>query len=83
MAYASVNSVSPGWISVEAFQKPSARREPKLREQDHRQHPVGRVGSPEDVAGVVAFLLSDAAAFVTGEDLVVDGGMRRKMIYAD
>jgi NAD(P)-dependent dehydrogenase (short-subunit alcohol dehydrogenase family) len=42
---------------------------------------VGRVGQPEDVAAAVSFLASDAAGFITGAELIVDGGMTRKMIY--
>ncbi len=68
-----VNCISPGWI---------ATGKPKLRTKDHAQHPVGRVGRPEDVAGLCAWLLSEEAAFVTGQNLVIDGGMTRKMIYA-
>src|SRR5436853_465770 len=68
-----VNCVSPGWID-------SGKHGP-LRPSDHAQHPVGRVGRPEDVAAAVAYLLSDAAGFVTGAELIVDGGMTRKMIY--
>ena len=49
--------------------------------KDHAQHPVGRVGRPEDVGELVAFLLSDAAGFITGQNFVIDGGMTRKMIY--
>jgi NAD(P)-dependent dehydrogenase (short-subunit alcohol dehydrogenase family) len=45
------------------------------------QHPVGRVGRPEDVAELVAFLLSAAAGFATGQNYPLDGGMTRKMIY--
>jgi NAD(P)-dependent dehydrogenase (short-subunit alcohol dehydrogenase family) len=52
-----------------------------LKPSDHAQHPVGRVGRVEDVAAAVAYLLSDAAGFVTGAELIVDGGMTRKMIY--
>ncbi len=44
---------------------------------------MGRVGRPEDVAEMVAFLLSDAAGFITAQNFVVDGGMTRKMIYVD
>ena len=52
-----------------------------MRNKDHAQHPVGRVGRPEDVGEMVAFLISDAASFITGQNFVVDGGMTRKMIY--
>ncbi|PAU51127.1 oxidoreductase [Pseudomonas sp. PIC25] len=75
-----VNAVSPGWIDA---RDPSARHEAPLGESDHVQHPVGRVGSVEDVASLVAWLLSDNAGFVTGQEFIVDGGMTRKMIYRD
>lgn len=52
-----------------------------MTEADHAQHPTGRVGTVEDVAAMVAWLLSRQAAFVTGQEFVVDGGMTRKMIY--
>jgi NAD(P)-dependent dehydrogenase (short-subunit alcohol dehydrogenase family) len=66
-----VNCISPGWIS----------HQPVRRRQDHAQHPVGRVGRDQDVAELVAYLLSDAAGFVTGQNFVIDGGMTKKMIY--
>ncbi|MGE5094732.1 MAG: SDR family oxidoreductase [Betaproteobacteria bacterium] len=77
-----VNCVSPGWIDVSAWKKASARKAVPLSKADHEQHPAGRVGRPEDVAAIVAYLLSDAAGFITGQNFVVDGGMTRKMIYA-
>ena len=65
-----VNCISPGWIA----KAPVSRK-------DHAQHPVGRAGRPEDIGELVAFLISDAAGFVSGQNFVVDGGMTRKMIY--
>ncbi|MCW8195983.1 SDR family oxidoreductase [Proteobacteria bacterium 005FR1] len=78
-----VNCISPGWIAVEDFKKPAKREEPQLSETDHKQHPAGRVGHPADVASLCHFLLSDKAGFITGENIVVDGGMTRKMIYEE
>jgi NAD(P)-dependent dehydrogenase (short-subunit alcohol dehydrogenase family) len=54
---------------------------PEHSEADRAQHPAGRVGAPEDIADAALYLAS--AGFVTGETLVVDGGMTRRMIYAD
>jgi len=68
-----VNCVSPGWIAT--------RDGVRLSEADHAQHPVGRVGRAEDVADAVAWLCGGGAGFVTGAEIVVDGGMTRKMIY--
>lgn len=67
-----VNCISPGWINVSGE---------KLSKKDHAQHPAGRVGTPEDIAAAVSFLLSDQSGFITGAELIVDGGMTRKMIY--
>lgn len=67
-----VNCISPGWINVTGG---------KLSKTDHAQHPVGRVGTPDDIAAAVSFLLSEQAGFITGAELIVDGGMTRKMIY--
>ena len=73
-----VNAVSPGWIDA---RDPSVRRAEPLSDADHAQHPAGRVGTVEDVAALVAWLLSRSAGFVTGQEFVIDGGMSRKMIY--
>lgn len=67
-----VNCVSPGWIDTQGG---------PLAEADHAQHPAGRVGRPEDVASLVAWLIGPESGFVTGAHFVVDGGMTRKMIY--
>lgn len=76
-----VNCISPGWIDVSEWRKKSQRHKEDLTPEDHLQHPVGRVGRPEDIAAAVAFLASSEAAFVTGANFVVDGGMTRKMLY--
>lgn len=67
-----VNSVSPGWIdtSYAIYEGPDAA-----------QHPAGRVGNPLDIAHMVLYLCSDKAGFITGEDICIDGGMTRQMIY--
>lgn len=75
-----VNAVSPGWIDT----RPETLQDSDpLRLVDHAQHAVGRVGQPEDVGELVAFLLSPAAGFITGQNMVVDGGMSRQMIYRE
>ena len=75
-----VNAVSPGWIDA---RDPAVRRAEPLSDADHAQHPAGRVGTVEDVAAMVAWLLSRQAGFVTGQEFVVDGGMSKKMIYSE
>ncbi len=76
-----VNAILPGWIATDAWQKPSARKAPKLSRQDHAQHPAGRVGTPEDIGAMAIYLLSSASGFVTGQHFVMDGGMTVKMQY--
>jgi len=78
-----VNCISPGWIDTSEWKKKSAKRKPDLSETDHLQHPAGRVGTPEDISSLVAYLCSDEAGFITGANFVVDGGMTRKMIYEE
>ena len=69
---ARVNSISPGWIDTTgtAYDGPDAT-----------QQPAGRVGNPMDIAHMVLFLCSDKAGFITGENICIDGGMTRQMIY--
>ncbi len=74
-----VNCVSPGWIETGTWQKEA--REIVHSDADKRQHPVGRVGEPNDVAAMVAYLLSQESGFITGQNFVIDGGMTKKMIY--
>jgi NAD(P)-dependent dehydrogenase (short-subunit alcohol dehydrogenase family) len=78
-----VNCISPGWIDTAAWKKASERHESHLSNRAHAQHPVGRAGNPQDVAALTAWLLSDEAGFVTGQNYVLDGGMTRRMIYED
>lgn len=67
-----VNAISPGWIDTDytVYQGPDAV-----------QHPAGRVGHPLDIAHMVLYLCSDKAGFLTGENICIDGGMTRQMIY--
>ena len=76
-----VNCISPGWIDVSDCKHPPQTA--NLSSVDHKQRPVGRVGQAQDVAELIAFLLSDASGFITGQNFVVDGGMSRKMIYEE
>lgn len=78
-----VNAICPGWIETSLWQKSANRQSPRHRDIDRSQHPVGRVGEPADVAATVAFLASDAAGFITGQHISVDGGMTKRMIYAE
>ncbi|HLS90047.1 MAG TPA: glucose 1-dehydrogenase [Limnochordia bacterium] len=78
-----VNAISPGWIETSAWQKRSRRQPVELTERDHLQHPAGRVGKPEDIARAVLFLCDPEADFITGINLVIDGGMTIKMIYEE
>ncbi|HUS33055.1 MAG TPA: glucose 1-dehydrogenase [Kofleriaceae bacterium] len=78
-----VNAIAPGWIATDAWKPRNERKPPELRKVDHEQHPVGRVGRPEDVAALAAYLASSEAAFVTGQTFTIDGGMTVKMIYAE
>ncbi len=68
-----VNCISPGWIETGDYSA--------LREEDHAQHFSGRVGRPEDIARACLFLTGEGNEFINGENLIIDGGMTRKMIY--
>lgn len=67
-----VNSISPGWIDREYVEYEGA---------DATQHPAGRVGNPLDIVNMVLYLCSDKAGFITGENICIDGGMTKQMIY--
>ena len=69
-----VNSISPGWIETSGMEYTGP---------DAVQHPAGRVGKPEDIANMVLFLCSEKAGFITGENICIDGGMTKLMIYHD
>ncbi|MCC9137832.1 SDR family NAD(P)-dependent oxidoreductase [Pontibacter silvestris] len=78
-----VNAIAPGWIETGRWEKKSKRYVPQHSQQDKEQHPVGRVGTPEDIAEAALFLCSDKAGFITGQSITIDGGMTVKMIYAE
>ena len=69
---ARANAISPGWIDTDFKQYDGP---------DAVQQPAGRVGNPMDIANMVLFLCSDKAGFITGENICIDGGMTRQMIY--
>ena len=69
---ARVNSISPGWIDT---------TDSTIAGPDAAQQPVGRVGKPEDIAEMALFLCSEKAGFITGENICIDGGMTKLMIY--
>lgn len=68
-----VNAISPGWIQTEKYEF--------LSEEDHLQHPSGRVGVPRDILNMCIFLANRENDFVNGANIVIDGGMSKKMIY--
>ncbi|WP_195660153.1 SDR family oxidoreductase [Bacteroides nordii] len=70
-----VNSIAPGWIQNHDYEQ--------LRTEDHTQHPSGRVGKPEDIARMCLFLSQEENDFINGENITIDGGMTKKMIYVE
>jgi NAD(P)-dependent dehydrogenase (short-subunit alcohol dehydrogenase family) len=77
-----VNSISPGWIEVGDWQYSRRAKTPRHSRKDREQHPVGRVGVPDDIAEACLFL-AEHAGFMTGQNMIVDGGMTVKMIYKE
>ena len=70
-----VNSIAPGWIQTHDYDQ--------LRLEDHSQHPSRRVGKPEDIARMCLFLCEGNNDFINGENITIDGGMTKKMIYIE
>lgn len=70
-----VNCISPGWIQNTGYEQ--------LKITDHIQHPSGRVGKPEDIARMCLFLCDPENDFINGQNIVIDGGMTKKMIYKE
>lgn len=70
-----VNAVSPGWIETGDYNS--------LTERDHKQHPSGRVGKPQDIVNACLFLCREENDFINGANLIIDGGMTKKMIYEE
>lgn len=70
-----VNAVSPGWIETGDYES--------LTERDHKQHPSGRVGKPRDIVSACLFLCREENDFINGANLIIDGGMTKKMIYEE
>ena len=69
---ARVNAISPGWID---------NSRTNYRDENATQHPAGRVGKPEDILELALFLASEKSSFITGENIIVDGGMSHLMVY--
>ena len=67
-----VNSISPGWIDT---------TDTRFEGSDASQHPVGRVGNPSDIVNAVMFLCDPKSSFITGQNITVDGGMTKQMVY--
>ena len=83
--YTRVNSISPGWIDNAIDASPTISEQPITAIENtqigHSQHPVNRIGLPVDIAEMVLFLCSNKASFITGENITIDGGMSKQMVY--
>jgi NAD(P)-dependent dehydrogenase (short-subunit alcohol dehydrogenase family) len=75
-----VNSISPGWVDTGLYQD-EENYQTNYEDGDIKQHPAGKVGDPKDIAKMALFLASDNASFITGENITIDGGMTKQMIY--
>ena len=75
-----VNSISPGWIDTGTYQN-DENYNLLFSKEDLEQHPAGRIGHPKDISKMVLFLCSDDAGFITGQNITIDGGMSKQMIY--
>jgi NAD(P)-dependent dehydrogenase (short-subunit alcohol dehydrogenase family) len=78
-----VNCILPGWIDTGEWQKQDQWRDAVQDKAEHAQHPAGRIGNPLDIGELAAFLLSPAAANITGQNIISGGGMMRKIIYRE
>jgi NAD(P)-dependent dehydrogenase (short-subunit alcohol dehydrogenase family) len=76
-----VNCISPGWIVTSSGEEEHLAESRDFLMEVNRCHPAGRIGRPEDIAGMVRYLLSDEAGFITGQNFIVDGGITKKIIY--
>ena len=76
-----VNCISPGWIETRDLKKNSRKETVFHTLEDKYQHLVNRVGNTNDIAQFIAYLISNKAGFITGQNFIVDGGMTKKMIY--
>lgn len=75
-----VNSIAPGWIDTGKYYEDSYL--PKYTEADIKQHPSDRIGEPLDIARAVFFLCDERNSFINGENITIDGGMSKQMIYS-
>lgn len=75
-----VNSIAPGWIDNGKYHDPNYV--PDYTEADVKQHPSNRIGEPEDIARAAMFLCDERNSFINGENLTIDGGMSKRMIYS-
>lgn len=78
---ARVNSIAPGWIDTSAYQGDDSNKTVETSSADKTQHPSQRIGHPLDVARLIEFLCEDKNTFINGENITIDGGMSKLMVY--